>query len=199
MMIGMKQKLADREVGLTDVAKERLFRLQLPWKGRVLGKVAAVAGSSLERITALSGINDVYRRASCGGNSAREFLAEVIRDLRVSCDVSAEDLERIPKKGPVVVVANHPFGAVDGIVLAEMLARVRPDVKVMGNYLLGRIPQLKDLFIFVDPFGGEGAARSNFGAMRQSIKWLEDGGLLMVFPAGEVSSLDLKKREVTRD
>ena len=193
----MNQAISGRDVIETGVGGERLFRLRLPWKGRVLGRLAAVAGFSFERLTALSGINDIYRRASREGDSSREFLAEVIRDLRMSCDVTAEDLERIPKKGPVVVVANHPFGAVDGIVLAELLARVRPDVKVMGNYLLGRIPQLKDLFIFVDPFGGEGAARSNVGAMRQAVKWLESGGLLMVFPAGEVSSLDWKKREVT--
>lgn len=197
MMKNMNQAISDRDVIGSGAVAGRLFRLKLPWKGRVLGKLASVAGSSLERLTALSGLNDIYRRASRGGESSREFLAKVIKDLRVSADVSAEDLERIPRKGPVVVVANHPFGAVDGIVLAELLARVRPDVKVMGNYLLGRIPELRDLFIFVDPFGGEGAARSNVGAMRQAVKWLESGGLLMVFPAGEVSSLDWRRREVT--
>ena len=197
MMKPMNHAISDMDVIGNDLAAERLFRLQPHWKGRVLSKLAAVAGFSLERLTALSGINTIYRRISRPGDSSRGFLGQVIKDLRVSCDVSADDLERIPRKGPVVVVANHPFGAVDGIVLAELLGRVRPDVKVMGNYLLGRIPQLRDLFIFVDPFGGEGAARGNVGALRQSIKWLEAGGLLMVFPAGEVSSLDWKRREVT--
>jgi putative hemolysin len=197
MMNHMISPNPDKAVGNLAHTDVQPFRLTLPWKGRLLGKLASVAGTSLEKLTSLRGINDVYRRASRGGDSARTFLAEVIKDLRISTDVGEEDLERIPKKGPVIVVANHPFGAVDGIVLAELLSRARPNVKVMGNYLLGRIPHLRDLFIFVDPFGGEGAARSNVAALRQAIKWLEDGGLLMMFPAGEVSSLDWKRREVT--
>ncbi|HSI34407.1 MAG TPA: lysophospholipid acyltransferase family protein [Tepidisphaeraceae bacterium] len=128
---------------------------------------------------------------------SRDFLTRVLADLRVSYDAAQADVDRIPKKGPVVVVANHPFGGVEGMILADLLGRVRPDVKVMANYLLGRIPELRDLFFFVDPFGGAGAAASNVGALRQSIKHLEAGGLLVIFPAGEVSALSFKTREVT--
>ncbi len=103
----------------------------------------------------------------------------------------------MPRDGAVVVVANHPFGALDGIILASVLAGVRPDVKVMANYLLGRIPDLRDLFLFVDPFGGGGAAAANAAPMRQSLRWLKDGGMLAAFPAGEVAHLSLRDRRVT--
>ncbi len=102
-----------------------------------------------------------------------------------------------PKTGPVVVVANHPFGAIEGVVLAHLLKTVRPDVKIMANFILERIEAMRDFFIFVDPFGGESAARANLRGLKQSINWLEDGGLLAVFPAGEVSSLNLHQRRVT--
>ncbi|HEY7115366.1 MAG TPA: GNAT family N-acyltransferase [Tepidisphaeraceae bacterium] len=175
----------------------RPFRLDPPWRGPLLAKLAAVAGTSLERLTALSGLNDVYRRAAHAPDR-RAFLDAVLKDLRVTCEVADADLDRIPRKGPVVVVANHPFGAIEGIVLVDLLTRVRPDVKVMANYLLGSIPELRDLLIFVNPFGGgRAAAHGNVAAMRQCLNLLGNGGLLAVFPAGEVSSLDLRKRQVT--
>jgi putative hemolysin len=94
-------------------------------------------------------------------------------------------------------VSNHPFGAIDGLMLAWALRQVRPDVKIMANHLLHRIPQLRELFIFVDPFGGESAAARNLGPMRESLRWVKDGGMLAAFPAGEVAHLTLREREVT--
>jgi 1-acyl-sn-glycerol-3-phosphate acyltransferase len=74
-------------------------------------------------------------------------------ELRVGCGGQA----RIPATGPVVVVANHPFGMLDGAMLAVLLTRVRPDVKVMTNYLLRDVPELAQHCIFVDPFQSDRA------------------------------------------
>jgi putative hemolysin len=104
---------------------------------------------------------------------------------------------RIPTSGPTIVVANHPFGAIEGMVLTELLSRVRPDVRTMANYLLGAIPELRDRLILVDPFGGEGAARSNIRPMKEAIEWLRGGGMLAMFPAGEVSSFRIGSGGIT--
>ncbi|HEY8241089.1 MAG TPA: lysophospholipid acyltransferase family protein, partial [Kiritimatiellia bacterium] len=98
-----------------------------------------------------------------------------------------------PKSGPAIVVANHPFGGIEGIILCAMLKSVRPDVKLMANYMLQRIPDMRDLFIFVDPFGGSGAKRINVKPMKESLQWLKDGGVLGIFPSGEVSHLHLSR------
>jgi putative hemolysin len=110
--------------------------------------------------------------------------------------VSPEERAHIPEKGPTVVVANHPFGAIEGVILAEILRSVRPDVKIMANFLLERIPQLRELFISVDPFESRKAVRSNIRPIREAIRWVRTGGLLMVFPAGEVAHIHLKKRVI---
>jgi putative hemolysin len=180
----------------TDLAPDRPFRFDVPPRGGWAARLAALASPPLERLTALDALNDIYRRVT-PSRDPRTFLSSVLADLRVTHTLTDGDLDRIPRKGPVVVVANHPFGAIEGIILAELLTRVRPDVKVMANYLLARIPELHDLFLFVDPFGGPASARNNLAAMRQSLRHLANGGLLVVFPAGEVSSLDLRRREVT--
>ncbi len=126
-----------------------------------------------------------------GGSSV---FARFLAGLDVEYEISPEDLRRIPSGGSAVVVANHPFGLVEGAILGALLLRVRPDVKFLANSLLGRIPQLRDCLFAVDPFGG--AAKANWKPLRHSIEWLRRGGMLITFPSGEVSSLQLPRLEV---
>lgn len=102
--------------------------------------------------------------------------------------VSDEELARIPTEGPLVVVANHPFGGLDAMILDDLVTRVRPDVRFIANSILATVPAIKDRFFPVDPFGGPAAARRNAGSIRKAMDWLKNGGALGVFPAGEVSS-----------
>ncbi len=117
--------------------------------------------------------------------------------LNVHTQVSERDRALIPKQGPVVAVANHPFGLIEGAILPSLFLSVRPDVKVMANHLLAALPETNQLCIFVDPYGGEKAARANRKGLRDAMAWLKQGGMLTVFPAGEVSRLNLKERSIT--
>jgi putative hemolysin len=94
------------------------------------------------------------------------------------------------------VVANHPFGGIEGLILAKLLLTRRPDATLMANYFLGRIPELRELFLLVDPFGRPESVRTNLTALRQAVRRLGDGGALAAFPAGEVSHLSLGRRSV---
>ena len=109
-------------------------------------------------------------------------------------ECSPADLHRIPRSGPLVVVANHPFGMVEGAVLGALLGKMRPDVKFLANSLLLHVPEAKDLVIPLDPFGK--GAKTNWAFLRKSLTWLRKGGVLVVFPAGEVASFQLPKMEV---
>jgi len=123
----------------------------------------------------------LYRRVRSDPQGFR--LDNLLAAMKVDLDVQASDLERIPAKGPLVAVANHPFGVLDGAALAVLLARVRPDVKVLTNSLLEGIPDLHEYCIFVDPFLS--LPDQNLKGLKQSIAWLRQGGALAVFPAGE--------------
>ncbi len=117
--------------------------------------------------------------------------------MKIDVEVPAKDLDRIPAKGPLVAVANHPFGVLDGAVLSVILSRVRPDVRVVTNSLLADIPELHQYCVFVDPFGSPTSADKNLKGLRQAFDWLRQGGALAVFPAGEVSHLDVRQGQVT--
>jgi putative hemolysin len=117
------------------------------------------------------------------------FFARLLKSLDLTCDCSEEDLRRIPSQGPVVVVANHPFGLAEGPSLGSLLLGVRSDIRFLANSLLLAIPELREYVIAVDPFGGDGAVKANLKPLREAIEWVRNGGLLIVFPAGEVASI----------
>jgi putative hemolysin len=113
--------------------------------------------------------------------------SRLLRHLNIDCRVTPEDLRQVPRNGPVVVVANHPYGILEAAVLAEMLPRLRPDVKFLANALMNAFVELRDMLVSVDPCEGPGAARANLLGVKRSIEHLRGGGMLVIFPAGEVS------------
>ncbi len=170
---------------------EAPFVLDLP-----LNKpLRALVSKPLEKVLCLPTLNDLYSRI--GGRQDSDFLKDVLDLLGVAVDITAQDLARIPATGPAVVVANHPFGAIEGVVLLHALRKVRPDVRVMANSILHMVPEIREHIIPVDPFGSKQAVARNLKPLKDAIRWTRGGGLLAVFPAGEVSSLQLRKRTVT--
>lgn len=149
----------------------------------------------LNRMLGLDRLEQVYQNVS-GTDGPDAFFDRLIRLLGVEVFSDDPGLIRVPTRGPTLVVANHPFGGLEGVVLPALLRRLRPDVRILGNYLLGRIPEMRELLIAVDPFGGAEAPRHNQGPMREALRWLRAGGLLLVFPAGEVSHLSLCRRAI---
>jgi putative hemolysin len=122
------------------------------------------------------------------------MLDALLREMEIDLRVLDSDIERIPRKGPVVAVANHPHGMLDGAVLAVLLSRVRRDVKVLTNFILKDVPELEQFCIFVDPFYTPIALERNRRALKEALGWVERGGMLGIFPAGEVSHWQDRRR-----
>ncbi len=149
----------------------------------------------LNRLLMLEDLKALHSEATRRAGD-RPLFSPLLEALGVSVAAFSEDIARIPSRGPVVVIANHPFGLLEGPILGHLLLQVRPDVRFMANSLLRGLPELREYIIPVDPFGGSDATMRNRGPLRQCLSWLESGGLLVVFPAGEVSSLQLKRMRV---
>jgi putative hemolysin len=115
------------------------------------------------------------------------FWPKAIRHMGIRIDTPDEEVARIPATGPVVVVANHPSGLVDGMVMAEMVNRVRSDFKILTRSLLTGIPEVEEFMIPV-PFPHEDNARELGLRMRdETMKHLKAGGVIILFPAGKVA------------
>ena len=159
-------------------------------------KLPASIGVALERLLVLDRFHSFFEELQCTAGG-RPMLECTLDALNVRPLVSARDLALVPKAGPVVAVANHPFGLLEGAILATMLRRVRPDVKIMANHWLSHLPDAAEHCIFVNPFGGRDAIRANQAGLKESIAWLQSGGLLAMFPAAEVAHLNLKEGGIT--
>ncbi|STT52818.1 hemolysin [Klebsiella pneumoniae] len=114
-----------------------------------------------------------------------DTVEQVLEYLNIRCAIPAHDLEQIPEYGPLVIIANHPTGTLDGLALLYAVSRVRRDVKVVTNRMLTHLEPLSSLFIPVDNIHG----RTAKAALQQMDQQLQAGGVLIFFPAGEVSRL----------
>ncbi|MFM2356586.1 MAG: hypothetical protein RLZZ528_2322 [Pseudomonadota bacterium] len=115
------------------------------------------------------------------------FWPKAMKTMGIEVLTPEDQVARIPKTGPVVVVANHPHGLVDGMVMAELIGRVRTDYKILTRSLLTGIPEIAEFLIPV-PFPHEDNARELGLEMRaQCMAHLKDGGVIVLFPAGKVA------------
>jgi putative hemolysin len=148
-----------------------------------------------EKILFLDRLRDLYQKVTRPDGGP--ILENLLKELQITYEVDDEDLTGIPETGPAIVVANHPFGMLEGAIVGTMLPRIRPDVKIMTNYLLAGLPEIENQCIFVDPFKSKSASTINQRALRQALRWLKSGGMLVMFPAGEVSHWRLPSGEIT--
>ena len=100
-----------------------------------------------------------------------------------------EQLDRIPKTGPVVIVANHPHGLVDGMVFADLIGRVRTDYRILTRAFLTDLDEDAGRFMIPVPFPHEEDAQAKMVEMRRrAMAHLNEGGVIAVFPSGVVAS-----------
>jgi putative hemolysin len=176
------------------MSASRAFRLDPLLARFVPGPVASALAPPLEHLLALRRLEREYGAVRSGGGPvefARAGLARLGADFRVEGAVDA-----VPDSGPLVLVANHPFGGLEGLFLYQWLAARRPDTRVLGNELLSRFEEFRPALLTVDVLGGRSATARNAAALRRALRFVADGGALVVFPAGEVSSLRLAGRTV---
>ncbi len=151
-----------------------------------------------EWATGLSQFDKFYAQRPAGCDT-KQFLRFILDALGIDYQVVKGSLNNIPAQGASVIVANHPLGCIEGIILAEILLAMRSDVKILANHHLKIVPELDPLFIGVDVLDGANAQQANLLALRAAHRHLANGGLLLIFPAGEVSHLVDSKQRLLQD
>jgi putative hemolysin len=149
---------------------------QLPgWLRRLIGWASGI-----------SGVEQVAARLDFDAG-AGAFASQALAELGVSFSLSPTELHQVPASGGIIIVANHPYGGIDGLIAIATLQARRPDLKLLANGLLARLKPFRDLVLPIDTLGGD--SRGNSSSVREALRHVAAGGALFTFPAGEVAHL----------
>lgn len=152
-----------------------------PWKASVIRAIEMVSG----KLTILRLIRKFERR---GAPRGQDFWRACLDVMGIDLTTPQEQLDRIPKEGPVIVVANHPHGMVDGMIFADLIGRVRPDYRILTRSLLTDIDEEAGSYMIPVPFPHDKDAQRKMVEMRaRAMDHLAEGGVVALFPSGVVA------------
>ncbi|BFM05375.1 lysophospholipid acyltransferase family protein [Halioxenophilus aromaticivorans] len=162
-------------------------------------RLARWLAAPMEWATGLKALARLYRarpEEARGAQQYHEFLSFALKSLKAGLEPDDYGaLGHIPAQGPVIFVANHPLGALEGLAMTDMLLHIRPDTKVLTNELLTQVPELQSVFFGVDVLSGNAQAANTRG-MRSLYKHLGTGGAVLIYPAGEVSGFNTHSGQI---
>jgi putative hemolysin len=124
-----------------------------------------------------------------------DFVDGILNGLGIKIEIDEKDLKNIPAEGAFIAIANHPYGGVEGLILLKILCMQRPDVKIMANFILKKIPNLAEYFIAVNPFENVKNS-SSISGIKSTLEFLKQGTPIGIFPAGEVSAYNTNTQKV---
>jgi len=151
--------------------------------------------SSFKFIFGIEKLNQIYNENfSLPGP---DFIQWAINRLNVKYSVSEEFDKIIPSSGPFIIIGNHPLGGIEGLLLLNIICKIRPDFKLQGNFLVQHIEAIKDYILPVNPFENFKSAHSSFKGIKGAYQHLREGNSLGIFPAGEVSYYNFKELKIT--
>ena len=166
----------------------------------VQGKIPLFKGAAGKRVAGMlmkwlkvDKVNELYDRHSA--SRGPDFASEILEDIGVEYKLyGGENLEQLPQ-GAFVVISNHPYGSIDGVMMVDIFGHLRPDFKVMVNGILSRIEAMEDCFIKVTPIGDRRTppTKDSIHGVRMAMEYVREGHPLGICPSGAVSDLSLKE------
>ena len=146
--------------------------------------------SSIEILLGRNKIEAVYNNLKDEQFNLTTFFSSALKETKITAKYDLEKLQAVPKTGPLMFVANHPFGVVDGIVLCDMALRVRGDLRIMLHSLLCQDSQLAQFFLPIDFQETKKARKTNIRSKQLALEFLSQDIPVLIFPSGMVSTAD---------
>ena len=158
-------------------------------------KLQSLAGPLMSFLK-LDEVNDVH--ASLQPLQGIDFIDGLIDKLGIEVVITEAELKNIPLEGGFIALSNHPYGGLDGVILIKLLGRIRPDFRVMANFLLKKIDNISPFFISVNPFENKAAFQKfSMAGIKETLNELNQNHPVGIFPAGEVSAMQKTKWKVS--
>jgi putative hemolysin len=143
---------------------------------------------AIEKVTGQPKLKELYLENQRNPVAGESFFGAAVRQLRLDVRYDKDQLAKIPATGPCVIVANHPYGVLDGVTIGWIIEKVRRDFVILTNAVLLHAPETKQYLLPVDFAETEEALKTNLETRATARKHLDNGGCVIVFPAGGVST-----------
>jgi putative hemolysin len=150
--------------------------------------------SLLMEIMKINNLNETFSKVE--QYEGVEFIDEILKLLGVKIEINENDLKNIPLTGAFIAIANHPYGGIEGLILLKTICTLRPEAKVMANFILKKIPVISDFIVAVNPFENIEHV-SSISGVKATLRLLDEGTPMCIFPAGEVSTYKIEQHQVT--
>ena len=150
---------------------------------------------TIENITGKRKLEKLYKNYSLNSNNPIFFWQDILNIMDIKVKNMSKESLNIPECGPLVVIANHPFGIIDGLILCAVLSKKRSDFKIMTHETLQFLPELNDYILPVDFSKNKRTKLQNIETAKKAKKHLQNKGSLIIFPAGGVSVAKSLKSE----
>ena len=142
---------------------------------------------NLERFTGQPRIKQLYLDYVDDQRPHHLFWQDAVARLNISVNRCVEAGATIPKNGRLLVIANHPFGVVDGLILCSEISKIRPDYKIITHEVLRQAPAVKHQILPIDFTETPAALTTNMQTRHDALAHLKNDGALILFPAGAIS------------
>jgi putative hemolysin len=148
----------------------------------------------LMELMKINQVNKLFAQAQ--PKQGPDFVDAILEGCGIDIEFDERELKNIPTDGSFIAIANHPYGGIEGMVLLKLLCMVRPDAKLMANFILKKIPNLADYFVAVNPFENVEHS-SSISGLKTTLELLKSGTPMGIFPAGEVSTYKVEQKQIT--
>ena len=154
-------------------------------KSKVIVVLSAMAGNTNSLLGQIKKIYDNYLKEK---RPIEFFWNDAVSRLDLKINIISKNINPIPKYGKLLIVSNHPFGVVDGISICSIVTKVRNDVKLLTHEVLSKTPAISHQILPIDFSKSKNALIKNIKTKKLAQKHLENGGVIIIFPNGEISS-----------
>ena len=152
-----------------------------------MGPIASGFIRAMEKVTGQPKIKKLYFDYVDDERPSELFWTDALERLNISYNLHNEATAQIPRTGRLLIVANHPFGVIDGLVLCSMLSKIRDDYRIITHQVLRQAPAVMDKILPIDFAETPAALATNLNTRTEAQKFLKSGGAVIVFPAGGIS------------
>ncbi len=149
--------------------------------GRALVRVVENATGRLRLIRRAAGYEHEVARG-------RDFWEVMVERYGLSLDVVGGSLENVPKSGPLILISNHPYGILDGLIMGHILSQVRGDFRILANRVFRRARELDEIVLPISFDETKAGMKQNIETRKTSLRYLAQGGAIGIFPGGTVAT-----------